>query len=374
MLNKLQFITNQTTSTRRLTQDGVDYLIAPVIAIRAGELNGEVVTLEEISAHFRQWNGTPFVVGHPNAGGANVSANDPEILAALQIGQLFNVEMDGDKLKGEIWINLAQAAKVARGPEVVDRLENGQLEVSTAYFRDRINGAARNIRNDHLAALLDEKGACSWADGCGAPRINAKDKIMPDKNEALPLLQRIARHLGINQDEPKEKNPMKELIEKLRAVEGMTLNAEELEGLGEKVLTQMAAMIVEAVTEPAGEPEPATNEADPPAEPNPDVPTTNAQPCAQNELLMELAEAVKKRGGVEAFLAEGDNMRQQTADTHAGLVTQLVANAQCVMTKEELTPLPLLTLQSLARSFVAADYSGQGAGTPPSTGYTEYVM
>lgn len=370
----LLFATNQIAATRRLTQDGVDYLIAPVVAIRAGELNGEIVTLEEISAHFHQWNGTPFVVGHPEINGVSVSANDPETLATMQIGQLFNVEMDDDKLKGEIWVNLAQAAKVTRGAEVVNRLENGQLEVSTAYFRDRVNGTARNIRNDHLAALLDENGACSWDDGCGAPRINAKDKKM-DNDKALPILERI--ELGLNKwfkvNQDKEENRMGELIEQLLAAEGMTLNAEQLGAMSEDALVALGAMLIKVVEDVAEVvPEPAANDDAP--EPTTPEPAANAQPCAQTDILMALAEAIEKRGGLDAFLTEPDRARQQSADAHTALVTQLVANAQCVMTQEELAPLPMDTLQSLARSFLPTDYSGQAAGAPVSTADIEYVM
>jgi len=397
--NSLQFTVNQVASTRNETMDGTKFLVAPVVAIRAGELNGETVTVDEIAAHFAQWNGTPFVVGHPKVEGESVSANDPEILAAQQIGRLFNVTMEGDKLKGEIWVNLAQAAKVARGMEVVNRLQNGKLEVSTAYFRDRVNGAARNIRNDHLAALLDEKGACSWADGCGAPRVNAKEKIVEPEKEVLSILQRIEQRIErifkTNQDE--EKNRMNELIEQLLAAEGMTLNAEQLGAMDEDALKALGAMVLKAVAkevtpEPAAEPaaEPATNATEPvtPTEPAPVVdpvtapavepvvpaPVTNAQPCAQTETLMTFARELEKRGDVASIFETIDKARQQTAETHAGLVAQLVANAQCVMTQEQLAPLPLDALQSLAHSFRPADYSGQGAGTPAATGYAEYVM
>lgn len=181
----LLFTSNQTARTHRETVGGVEYLVAPVVAIRAGVLNGELVPAEEISHHFTAWNGRPFVVGHPkNVDGELVPANDPEMLAQLACGQLFDVRFEGDALKGELWVDLGKAKSVDGGPEVVQRLESGKpLEVSTAYLRDRdekpgtLDGVkyeaiARNLRPDHLAALLDAEGACSWADGCGAPRVN----------------------------------------------------------------------------------------------------------------------------------------------------------------------------------------------------------
>jgi hypothetical protein len=172
-MSDLKFTINQIASTHTETVGGTNYLVAPVIAIKAGELNGEQVPADEIGAHFHAWNGRPFVIDHPEQDGEHVSANDPEILAQTQIGKFFNVKMDDGKLKGEIWIDTALAKKIRRGQEVVDRLKRGkQLEVSTAYFRDLDGNTARNLRPDHLAALLDELGACSWEDGCGAPRVN----------------------------------------------------------------------------------------------------------------------------------------------------------------------------------------------------------
>lgn len=191
-MSGLLFTSNQTARTRHETVGGVEYLIAPVVAIKAGVLNGELVPAEEIQHHIAAWNGRPFVVGHPEINGEDVSANAPELLAQLQAGQLFNVHFEDDALKGEVWVDLSKAKRVDGGPEVISRLENGKpLEVSTAYLRDRderpgtldgeaYEAVARNLRPDHLAALLDAEGACSWADGCGAPRVN-QDAGGPDK-------------------------------------------------------------------------------------------------------------------------------------------------------------------------------------------------
>ena len=189
-ISSLQFTSNQTAKVRRETIGGVEYLVAPVVAIRAGVLNGELVPAEEIEHHFAAWNGRPFVVGHPkDADGNFAPANTPELLAKLQAGQLFDVRFEGNALKGEVWVDLSKAKLVDGGPEVVQRLESGKpLEVSTAYLRDReekpgtldgvaYEAVARNLRPDHLAALLDTAGACSWADGCGAPRTNEEGNM-----------------------------------------------------------------------------------------------------------------------------------------------------------------------------------------------------
>ena len=72
------------------------------------------------------------------------------------------------------------------------------LEVSTAFFsiaeaqRGTFNGSPytevhHDLAADHLALLPNSLGACSWADGCGCPRLNAKDAGM----KPLSLLARL---------------------------------------------------------------------------------------------------------------------------------------------------------------------------------------
>ena len=192
-MSELYFISNQiTVEVRRETVDGTNYLVAPVVAIKPGVMNGEYVPAEEIAVHYGSWDGRPFVLGHPvNEEGESVSANDPATLARLGLGNLFHTQFTDDgRLLGELWIDVARAKGLGGdGLEVLRRLEKGDpLEVSTAYFRDReetpgeVDGieyeaVARNLHPDHLAALLDVQGACSWEDGCGAPRVNEEDRM-----------------------------------------------------------------------------------------------------------------------------------------------------------------------------------------------------
>lgn len=193
-MDNLIFICSQTAEVRRETVGGVEYLIAPTVAIKAGVLNGELITADEIGTHFHSWDGRPFIVGHPKIDGEDTSANDPALLAEMQLGWLFNTHFADGALLGEIWVDVSRAKLVDGGPEVVNRLESGRpLEISTAYFRDRdetpgtlggmeYEAVARNLRPDHIAALLDAEGACSWADGCGAPRVNEEDGMEIEAN------------------------------------------------------------------------------------------------------------------------------------------------------------------------------------------------
>lgn len=178
----LQFISNQVAEVRYETVGDIEYLIAPVIAIREGVLNDELVTAEEIQNHFHSWNGRPIVLGHPQEDGIDISANDPEILHEIGLGHLFNVDLEDGKLKAEMWHPVTVLDQVA--PEYKKRLEAGEeTEVSTAYYRDRkeqsglfndvaYEAVAVNLHPDHLAVLEEALGACSWEDGCGVPRVN----------------------------------------------------------------------------------------------------------------------------------------------------------------------------------------------------------
>lgn len=184
-MNGLAFVSNQSGSVRRETLAGREYLVAPVVAIRAGVLNNELVPIEEIGKYVEAWNGIPLTLGHPAINGVPVSANSPELEATVNVGRFWRAELVDDRLRGEVWVDVEKAKALGGDAlEVLSRLESGEgIEVSTAYFRDldatpgqlngqRYYGIARNLRPNHLALLLYEIGACSWKDGCGVPRIN----------------------------------------------------------------------------------------------------------------------------------------------------------------------------------------------------------
>ena len=176
--------TNVVDKVYRKSWQGKDWLVVPTVMIRAGVLNGELVSATELAKYPASWDGRPFVVGHPKSDDQPVSANDPPMVDQYQVGQLFGTAYDDGALKSEIWLDVKRAQSVDGGPELMRRvLQGDKIEVSTGYFRDKeersgewdgqdYNGIARNLRPDHLAALLDTQGACSWKDGCGCPRVN----------------------------------------------------------------------------------------------------------------------------------------------------------------------------------------------------------
>lgn len=210
------FFTNAlaTSMTRHETFEGRDHIVVPVVALVAGVVNGELALAEEIAASLPAWDGVPFTVNHPvDAKGQAISANSPKVLEATAIGRTFNMEFVDDRLKGEIWIDVEKAKSLGgEALQILERVEAGEaLEVSTGYFRDveagtgefsgiPYDGIQRNLRPNHLAGLPNDIGACSWDNGCGAPRINAKGKTMKDHVRGAIATLAAVFGLQTNQD------------------------------------------------------------------------------------------------------------------------------------------------------------------------------
>lgn len=195
---------------RRETHGGIEYVIAPVVAVRAGVLNGELLPAEEIAKSVAAWNGVPLPISHPRENGTPISVNREDLLAAC-IGTFQHAHFDGFSLRGELWLDAAKAR--AQGGDALvalQRLErNEPLEVSTAYepcpvepihgdfYGQPYTGIQRNIRPDHLALLPNETGACSWEHGCGAPRVN-QQKVSPVKNFFAAMKARLLGQVSAN--------------------------------------------------------------------------------------------------------------------------------------------------------------------------------
>jgi len=180
-------------------------LIVPIVLLRHTVANGALIEPDELIPE--SWNGVPVTVGHPTDGGGFATANSPETLSRWHVGRIFNAGMDGDKLKGEAWIEVKRANKVA--PGLIPALEAGEeMDVSTGYFSKketatgsfkgkRYTVAHRDLKPDHLALLPGESGACSWADGCGV-RANRGQGMSSKIRDAL---QTLAGALGIETQE-----------------------------------------------------------------------------------------------------------------------------------------------------------------------------
>lgn len=179
---------------RQETLLGRDYIVVPVVALVEGVLQGmsaaqpELALASEYGRFPAGWDGRPVVMSHPvDKKGNPVSANSPTVLEDYAIGTLFNTHVDADgKLHTEAWVEVTRAEGLnTNSKSILATLQKGEMiEVSTGYFAEleetegKHNGEKyfaiqRNIVPDHLAFLPEGTlGACSNADGCGAPRIN----------------------------------------------------------------------------------------------------------------------------------------------------------------------------------------------------------
>ncbi len=178
---------------------GQDHTVIPCVALVEGVLwpvnapSPELALAEEFGRFPDSWNGRPVVFKHPVVDGVAVSASSPELLENNAFGLTFNTVVEDGKLKIEIWINQARVEELGQeAQDTIAALTSGDtvVEVSTGLFtqREPVTGEFegetyeaiwRNIVPDHLAVLPEGSiGACSVADGCGAPRSNEMQPAM----------------------------------------------------------------------------------------------------------------------------------------------------------------------------------------------------
>jgi len=198
-------------------QGNIDYRIYPCVLLVEGVHHGagsEPVYYSSavINASTMAWNNMPVTIGHPvNQVGEYILCNsDGAIRAQWEIGTVRNVRFEGGKLKADLWLNVARANSF--NPQLLTFLDNGgQLDVSTGLLalQDNVAGSWNNeeyaakvleIIPDHLALLPNQKGACSWDDGCGV-RVNKGVEQKPNlvyiynEQEMGVKLEKIRRYV-----------------------------------------------------------------------------------------------------------------------------------------------------------------------------------
>lgn len=319
----------QTAAVARVLRGSAVYLVAPVVAVVAGVLNGELLPRAELAASVNAWHGKPVTVGHPRRNGRFVAASAaPEMV----IGELRDVRVEEDRLRGEMWIDVARAqAMGGDAMRLVTALEGGQpLEVSTGYWCEvtpeqgvfngkRYAGVQRAVRPDHLALLGREEGACSWRDGCGTPRVN-------------------------------------------RAGAGQTARGgydREERGMMDELLVQEtdAGQAVDAVQKSEAPPSAAAPDGEATPVANAQVVTVDAQ--AAREVAVAAA-LLREFGGVAALNQALATLRSNVDETHGKLVEELVANRACAFSRAELEEMTTGQLQKLAQSLRTPDFAGRG--------------
>lgn len=327
-----------TANARAATLDGREYAVVPVVALVAGVVNGYLVTPNELRTFAEAWNGRPVPVRHPKDGGGYISANDPRTIEQQVVGQFFNARVTGNgaRLVGELWLDVAKCERLGgEALAVLQRLRRGDaVEVSTAYFCDveQVAGVQdgkpyvavqRNLRPDHIALLPDEVGACSWKDGCGAPRVNQAivncdcQKESRDMADVQDVLATTSATVTNNTDEVKQ---------------APVANDDDSEG-----------------TAPAQETASKEQREAP-------SPAASGDATALPAELAELAELVKAMGGASAVAEALKGVVANAANQKAALVQALTANAACAFSAADLSGMSLEQLDKLDRSLRPAHY------------------
>jgi hypothetical protein len=202
---------------------GEDHLVVPVIMLVEGVLHSSnadhpaLALSSEFGIFPQSWDGRPVVFSHPSQDGQAVSANQPDLWENEVIGFLFNSGMKGKKkLRSYMYLNRKKTPK-----DVLKAFEDGKtVEVSTGlwsleektegeYEGKEYKSVWRNIVPDHLAVLpLNAVGACSIADGCGAPRLN--------ESQGDPMTQPQPKVTQAAAANPQAEQPCSECEEQLR--------------------------------------------------------------------------------------------------------------------------------------------------------------
>jgi hypothetical protein len=323
-----------------------EFLVSPAVLLVEGVVNNHLALAEEFGGggRFAGWNGVPVTLGHPKRNGEPVSANSPEVLEEVGIGHVFGASMDGEKLKGELWVDIALAEAHPDGRIVLENQRRAMLmEISTGLLSglDASESGTRggkafkdkfiNIVPDHVALLLHEKGACDNNDGCGVPRINATDDCPCSDTEGQSVLKKFMNL--ITSDGKGDKSVSKEtttpkavkaLAKQLIDHEHSMFNTEDrpmLFACSEQQLEALAARL----------------------------------PKAEDKKTLDQKASEIQDPELQAYLMRALG---QEKDEKATLITSLVAEEACKFSKETLDKWDIDDLQTLEKSLPAPNYQG----------------
>ena len=171
-----------------VSKTGATYTIRDVVgAVDDIVMNGRLYPADQLAAGVASLEGKPAPAGHPkSAEGKFISALNGEALASAWIGSYVrNARHEGGRTMVDVVVNEAQAKAHPDGAKLVERLDaaiagtnSDPIHISTGLMMQPItaNGESRgkkyssivtNIQYDHLAILLNERGAATPDEGVG---------------------------------------------------------------------------------------------------------------------------------------------------------------------------------------------------------------
>ena len=317
--------------------------VVPAVMVReqvlSNNLGATFLPRDEIAASVDSWNGMPVVLRHPTRGGQPVSARSRDVLDARGLGMVLNAREEDGALKADLYIDIERMEAVPEADQIMARMSRGEIgELSTGFgtILERRAGAhngrdyeavMRNIKPDHLALLVEERGACSVDDGCGLG-VNQEEK-MNDTDRMPGWFARVWATLA-----------------RTLSMESEMTRDEMLAALAQKSDCELRAMLS------------APEEAEEVAQPEEVVAEPETETEEQQTEPVEVAELRAKVAELEAALAprvEAENAER------AELAKTLASNARCAFNADELSAKSLDELRKLDQMLKPETYAGRPA-------------
>jgi hypothetical protein len=168
---------------------GDDYVIVPATAlvegVHVGHVNNANVDAvffpkEALKTNLDEWNTRPITLGHAkDESGQIVFPDSPQILEKFQTGLIFNPRLEnmGKNLALDVWFKSSRLNDLA--PSLLEKIKRGEeVDVSAdlnidgviqpgVFNGEKYDAIAKVLHPKGLSILENEKGACSFMDGCG---------------------------------------------------------------------------------------------------------------------------------------------------------------------------------------------------------------
>lgn len=194
-------------NAKNVSKDGSAYTIREVCgAVDDIVMNGMLYPADQLAAGIGTMEGKPAPAGHPkNAAGQFISALNGEALGSAWVGAYCrNARHEAGRSLVDVVVNGDMARAHPEGKKLVERLDAAiggtnvePIHVSTGLMLEAVNAAgesggrkysriATNLQYDHLAILLDEKGAGTPEQGVGMFLNSAGAPEQVEVAEATP--------------------------------------------------------------------------------------------------------------------------------------------------------------------------------------------
>lgn len=364
----------------------VEFMVAPTIAVMETVLNGFLLPASEIARFPEAWDGVPTTVGHPEdeyGFPASASTQDQLFRSA---GWFFNTSVDLEdhaKLHGEIWINVENALEKGGNLErALSQLRGGyQGEVSSAFYADiedtngtfngdEYYGIFRNIIPDHIAILLDEKGACSIEDGCGCPRANQDSVVVVNKERSMNRETMIAE-LVLCECCALDRAALEALDDvALKNMHDMTVSFRAMcAGLESQIAANDNAGVAGNT---GGTDDDGGDDDDDGADSDDGADEEEDNDGITEESLAVLVSVIGEFGGLRSFTEAMQGIAARESGEREGLVTRITANSR--LDAAMLEGMSLETLHALDADLIPTDYSGRAIRPNSSNGSDELTV